>query len=1049
MEGSGKSSSYPQNYRIPKKGSNTKPDDEHIQSPLSRFEVIHPLQNSFQGWASGSRNKRIQSNWKSKSIGDERPLLGQPKVILTNVLKTELGRKYIKTQFVTGANLSHAIKLQSNQQTSSSVDTLEIWHILNPLHQSLFLSESRQPKVILRNILRTKTGREYMQKQHLTDAKLSDANKLQSDEQPSLSISSLKSCQTISSQQSCIFPKRYENYPKRSHEKTQYKDTELSNALQTLRKCDVLLEDCSINNKRGHKTEKRQEDFKNVSPSLMKSSCQNNESRKRRGVFCSHWNEASPKKSLLKEHKTESVQSPGDRDSSENHQNLTPSLQEENIQQPLESDFNETLNTTDLGTTGCCPSKNNSNSSPDRKLYSSTNEDKSILSVVSSSVKEEVNTTSPLKNPLNKSEMNKETAESSEPIILSSDEEELSELQDPEIYFQTEKDHEVEKTDKEQENVLHLSEDPSQYETKSKAKEVSADPLVLHSSADHSTINEHVPLALDIKFERMYFGKHKRAAAGYARFTINCITIPFEVALNKKIVLSIDSLHLKRFGLWTNKDSSNFGNSAIIFLWLSLDYMEQVENQLGRIILNKQVKGSKFVFIQLSQMLTEKEQVMLNRIIAEISTKIHSADLTNFLPWQQAIDEISCEENSFMHYCYETFQKHLERNRTSVSSEQPLDECKSNLTKPNYTLLQKEHSGQYSFSISSGKGKEWKELQETRPMKNLIVYPPSPAKGGLGVTKEDLECLEYGEFLNDVIIDFYLKYLQLEKAPKELADRSHIFSSFFYKCLTRTEKNSEENPKLSIAQRRHRRVKRWTRYINIFNKDYIFVPVNEESHWYIAVICFPWLENVIYKDCENQHWPQSDFQQFPHQSESNSVTIRKESVLVLSDIWCDTEEQDIKSNLHHEDIQPGTIASEFSSKVSKKFSDTLKIKKICKRPCILILDSLKASSVQNTVQILREYLEAEWEAKRKTCREFSKSTMVDFCPRVPKQNNNSDCGIYLLQYVETFFQNPIVNFELPVHLEQWFPPHLVRRKREQIRDLILQLHFQQQGGSKS
>ncbi|ETE69467.1 Sentrin-specific protease 7, partial [Ophiophagus hannah] len=773
MEESGKSSSYPQNYRIPKKGSNTQPDDEHIQSPLSRFEDLNQWQNSFQG--------------------------------------TELGRKYIKTQFVTDAHLSHTIKLQSNQQTSSSVDTLEIWHILNPLHQSPFLSA------------------------------------------------------------------RYENYPKSSHEKKQSKDTELSNDLQTLRK-----------------------------------------------------------RVVLKEHKTESVQSSGNQNPSENHQNLTNNLQEENIQQPLESNFNETLNTTDLGTAGCCPSKNNSNTS-DRKLYSFTNEDKSILSVVNSSVKEEVNTTSPLKNPLTKSEMNKEMAESTEPKEL--------ELQDTETYFQTEKDHEVEKNDKEQENVLHLIEDPSQYETKSKAKE----------------------------------------------FTINCFTIPFEVVLNKKIVLSIDSLHLKRFGLWTNKDSSDFGNSAIIFLWLSLDYMEQVENQLGRIILNKQVKGSKFIFIQLSQMLTEKEQVMLNRIIAEISTKIHSADLTNFLPWQQAIDEISCEENSFMHYCYETFQKHLERNRTSVSAEQALEECKSNLIKTNYTLLQKQHSGQYSFSISSGKGNGWKELQETGPMKNLIVYPPSPAKGGLGVTKEDLECLEYGEFLNDVIIDFYLKYLQLEKAPKELADRSHIFSSFFYKCLTRTEKNSEENPKLSIAQRRHRRVKRWTRYINIFNKDYIFVPVNEESHWYIAVICFPWLEKVIYKDCESQHLPQSDFQQFPHQSESNSATIRKESVLILSDIWCDSEEQDLKSNLHQE----------------------------------------------------------EWEAKRKTCREFSKSTMVDFYPRVPKQNNNSDCGIYLLQYVETFFQNPIINFELPIHLEQWFPPHLVRRKREQIRDLILQLHFQQQSGSKS
>lgn len=39
----------------------------------------------------------------------------------------------------------------------------------------------------------------------------------------------------------------------------------------------------------------------------------------------------------------------------------------------------------------------------------------------------------------------------------------------------------------------------------------------------------------------------------------------------------------------------------------------------------------------------------------------------------------------------------------------------------------------------------------------LLVYPPPPAKGGITVTNEDLRCLKEGEFLNDVIIDFYLK----------------------------------------------------------------------------------------------------------------------------------------------------------------------------------------------------------------------------------------------------------------------------------------------------
>lgn len=37
------------------------------------------------------------------------------------------------------------------------------------------------------------------------------------------------------------------------------------------------------------------------------------------------------------------------------------------------------------------------------------------------------------------------------------------------------------------------------------------------------------------------------------------------------------------------------------------------------------------------------------------------------------------------------------------------------------------------------------------------MYPPPPAKGGFSITKEDLSCLDEGEFLNDVIMDFYLK----------------------------------------------------------------------------------------------------------------------------------------------------------------------------------------------------------------------------------------------------------------------------------------------------
>lgn len=65
----------------------------------------------------------------------------QPKVILTNVLRTKIGRKYIDSHVIIDANLSAVDKLQSGQLPSSSVASLQTCQILNSPHESSFLSE--------------------------------------------------------------------------------------------------------------------------------------------------------------------------------------------------------------------------------------------------------------------------------------------------------------------------------------------------------------------------------------------------------------------------------------------------------------------------------------------------------------------------------------------------------------------------------------------------------------------------------------------------------------------------------------------------------------------------------------------------------------------------------------------------------------------------------------------------------------------------------------------------------------------------------------------
>lgn len=60
------------------------------------------------------------------------------------------------------------------------------------------------------------------------------------------------------------------------------------------------------------------------------------------------------------------------------------------------------------------------------------------------------------------------------------------------------------------------------------------------------------------------------------------------------------------------------------------------------------------------------------------------------------------------------------------------------------------------------------------------------------------------------------------------------------------------------------------------------------------------------------------------------------------------------------------------------------------------------------------YLQVEWDTKKAKTegpRTFDKDTIKGGNPKCPQQTNYSDCGIYLLQYVESFYEVCMVVFE--------------------------------------
>jgi len=88
----------------------------------------------------------------------------------------------------------------------------------------------------------------------------------------------------------------------------------------------------------------------------------------------------------------------------------------------------------------------------------------------------------------------------------------------------------------------------------------------------------------------------------------------------------------------------------------------------------------------------------------------------------------------------------------------------------------------------------------------------------------DILCLDDEQFLNDAIISFWLRFITQTMLDEEQRKRIHIFNSYFYEALTDKKKAGEG---ATPTEKRHSRVKKWTKNVNLFEKDFIIIPVNE------------------------------------------------------------------------------------------------------------------------------------------------------------------------------------------------------------------------------
>ncbi|XP_063701082.1 uncharacterized protein LOC134831309 [Culicoides brevitarsis] len=350
---------------------------------------------------------------------------------------------------------------------------------------------------------------------------------------------------------------------------------------------------------------------------------------------------------------------------------------------------------------------------------------------------------------------------------------------------------------------------------------------------------------------------------------------------------------------------------------------------------------------------------------------------------------------------------------------------------------------------------------------NLLLYPKE-GKGRIPINTNDYACLAVDQYLNDVIIDFYIKYLMHERLTADQRARTHVFSCFFYKRLTTMDKArraaSDKDLKLTAAQKRYQRVSKWNKDVDLFKKDFIIIPINEQSHWFLAIICFPRLQGPVTADGERpvktplvkrvkkknaeaaaaaQQNSQNQQQQQNQQPQTKKVMLTIGNTTITA----------MKKGIKNESIEvPGDESerdeaegdeSELNSEDSGEEDTADPELQPIKQPCILIFDSLCGTSRSRVVATLRDYLTCEYRAKNANANPpivFTKDNLPGHCLKVPQQNNFTDCGLYLLQYVEEFYANPIKDWRLPIKgLQNWFDALTVTKKREDISKLLEEL----------
>eukprot|EP00667_Euglena_gracilis_P008549 EG_transcript_8665 len=229
---------------------------------------------------------------------------------------------------------------------------------------------------------------------------------------------------------------------------------------------------------------------------------------------------------------------------------------------------------------------------------------------------------------------------------------------------------------------------------------------------------------------------------------------------------------------------------------------------------------------------------------------------------------------------------------------------------------------------------------------------------GIDITQTDLDRCQPGEFLNDNIIDFYLAFVS-RRFVTPLLKSVFLFNTHFFRLL-------ERDPE-SCAQR-------WQRKERILDKKFVFIPVNEHAHWWLLLLC-----NT------------TGAAKAPGSPPPDGKRKRKRLL--------PTEETEARRK--QKLAADGNTGSPVSPKPLNFWEGWQ----------MFVLDSMSASVPLEALRLVRKFLAHRFAIESPGLGGAPPSSdeverQIDSVPfktmNTPQQSNFSDCGVYVLHYVELF-----------------------------------------------